>query len=468
MKSAIEIAEAVHAGKMRARDVVQASLDAIAARDGKVNSFVHIDAEGALAAAHEVDARVARGEAVGALAGVPFGVKDNDAVKGMPTRQGSLLLKDAKAESIDSVQVMRLRAADAIPLGKVAMSEFGLDGVTHTIAHGTTRNPWKLDRTPAGSSGGSSAAVSAGLVPFATGSDALGSIRCPAAFTGTVGLKPTQGRIPRSDGFRAAESSLGALTMTVADTARYLDIVSGSHDRDRTSLPAPGLSYERAIETVDVRGLRAVYSADLGYAPVTDEVRAMTLDAARRFCKVTGIELVAETFSCTNAYVAWNALAARTLRAQFESSGFWPQHADKISPGPRNFIESFGTMSAHQEIAYTEVCKTLEREMAAFFTGADLLITPAACCEAYAAEGPLPTVIEGRDASETNAEPYTAVGSICFCPSMSVPAGVSRGGLPIGLLVTGRRHSDEVVLRLARLWEQAFPWPRVAPGYERD
>jgi aspartyl-tRNA(Asn)/glutamyl-tRNA(Gln) amidotransferase subunit A len=386
----------------------------------------------------------------------------------MPTRQGSLLLKDAPPEKTDSVQIERLRAAGAIVIGKVAMSEFGLDGVTHTVAHGTTRNPWKLDRTSGGSSGGSASAVSAGLVPLATGSDALGSIRCPAGFTGLVGLKPTQGRIPRSDGFRLAESSLGALTMTVADTARYLDVVSGSHDRDRTSLPAPQGSYERAIEALDVGGLRAAFSADLGFAPVTDEVRALTLSAARRFCAVGKVKLIDEDFRCTNTYVAWNALAARTLRAQFESSGFYPDRADEISPGPRAFIEQFGGMSGREELAYIDVCKALEREMAAFFAEADLLITPTACCEAYAAEGPLPTMIEGRDARHTNAEPYTAVGSICFCPSISLPAGVTKAGLPVGLLVTGRRHHDDVVLRLARIWEEDFPWPRTAPGYDRD
>jgi aspartyl-tRNA(Asn)/glutamyl-tRNA(Gln) amidotransferase subunit A len=125
-------------------------------------------------------------------------------------------------------------------------------------------------------------------------------------------------------------------------------------------------------------------------------------------------------------------------------------------------------MSGREELAHIEVCKALEREMAAFFEEADLLLTPTACCEAYAAEGPLPTVIEGRDAKHTNAEPYTAVGSICFCPSISVPAGITRSGLPVGLLVTGRRHRDDIVLRLARIWEQAAPWPRTAPGYDRE
>ena len=464
MRSAVEVADAVRAGALSARETTVAALAAIEARDGAVNAFVHLEPEAALSAAADIDAAVARGDDPGPLAGVPIGVKDNDWVRGMPTRQGSLLLSGAAPETIDSAHIARLRQAGAVILGKVAMSEFGLDGVTHTLAHGTTRNPWNLGRTPSGSSGGSSAAVAAGMVPLATGSDGLGSIRCPAGFTGLVGLKPSLGRIPRLDGFRET-SSPGALTTTVADTARYLDVVSGPSDLDRASLPRPDIRYEQAIEGLDVRGLRAVFSADLGFAPVTDEMAAICEQAAKELCATAGLRLEPRGFSCINPYVAWNALAARTLRAQFQVAGYLPGHADRISPGPRAFIEAMGDMTGAEELAHQATLKQLEREIAAFFADADILITPTACCEAYAAEGPLPTVIEGRDASHTNAEPYTAIGSICWNPSISVPAGVSRAGLPVGLLLTGPRHRDEVVLRIARLWEQAHPWTRTAPGY---
>jgi aspartyl-tRNA(Asn)/glutamyl-tRNA(Gln) amidotransferase subunit A len=464
MKSAVEVAAEVRTGVCSAREAVAAALARIDAANPAVVAFVLVDAEAALAQADAIDAAIARGDDPGPLAGVPFGVKDNDAVAGMPTRQGSLLLADAPPEAKDSVHVARLRAAGAIPIGKVACAEFGLDGVTHTLAHGTTRNPWNLERTPSGSSGGSSAAVAAGMTAFATGSDGLGSVRCPAGFTGLVGLKPSLGRIPRSDGFRDT-SSPGALTATVGDTARYLDVVSGPDDRDRMSLPAPSVRYEALIESLDVAGLKAGYSADLGFAPVTDEVRAVCDDAARDLARAAGLDLRPEPFTCVNTYIAWNALAARTLRSQFEAAGWLPDHAARISPGPRSFIERFGAMPIAQELAYQAMLKTLERQVAEFFDHHDVLITPTACCEAYAAEGPLPEVIEGRDASQTNGEPYTTIGSICWNPSISIPAGLSRSGLPIGLMLTGRRHRDELVLRLARLWEQARPWPRTAPGW---
>jgi aspartyl-tRNA(Asn)/glutamyl-tRNA(Gln) amidotransferase subunit A len=207
-----------------------------------------------------------------------------------------------------------------------------------------------------------------------------------------------------------------------------------------------------------------MYSADLGFAPATDEVREICGEAVRALAKAAGMSLH-EGWTCANAYMPWNALAARTLGARFELAGFLPDHADRISPGPRAFIERFRAMPPKQEIAYLEILRTLERQTAELFGDYDVLITPTACCEAYAAEGPLPEVIEGRDASETNAEPYTTIGSICWNPSISVPAGLSRSGLPIGLVINGPRHRDDVVLRLARIWEQTRPWPRTAPGW---
>ena len=338
---------------------------------------------------------------------------------------GSLVHAVAQPEKGDSEHVARLRAAGAIPLGKVSMGEFGLDAITHTLAHGTTRNPWNLERTPGGSSGGSAAAVSAGLVPLCTGGDALGSIRAPAAYTGLIGLKPSYGRIPRAHGFRDT-ACLGALTRTVADTARYLDVVSGPSNRDRGTLPASGVRYEQAIETLDVGGMRAIWSPDLGFAPVEPEVIDICAAAFHRLVRSAKLSTSGESFECINVYPEWNALAALELKADFERAGVLPHHADRISPVPRMLIDSIQMLTPVQQAEYRERIRTLEREIAAFFDKADLLFTPTVCCRAYDAQGPLPVVIAGKDASQTNAEPFTAVGSICWLPSISIPAGNSR------------------------------------------
>src|SRR5437867_1560155 len=196
MRTVIETAEAVRRGELKATAVLDECLDAIAAGNERLNAFVHLDPDLARDAASAVDDVVARGEDPGPLAGVPFGVKDLEDCAGMPTSQGSLLYKGRGPVAHDSVHVARLRAAGAVPIGKTAAPEFGVTAFTHTKAWGTTRNPWDPARTPGGSSGGSAAAVAAGLVPFATASDGGGSTRIPASFTGLVGMKPSHGRIP--------------------------------------------------------------------------------------------------------------------------------------------------------------------------------------------------------------------------------------------------------------------------------
>ena len=462
--TAVEIADGVRSGRLRALDIVQQALDRIRRNDCEVNAFVAVNETLALEAARRVDETVAAGADPGQFAGVPIGIKDLEHVRGLPTRFGSLLHKDAVPEREDSEHVARLRAAGAIPIGKVATGEFGLDAITHTHLNGTTRNPWNLERTPGGSSGGSAAAVAAGLVPLCTGTDALGSIRAPAAYTGLIGLKPSQGRIPRAHGFKET-SCIGPLARTAADAARYLDVASGPSTRDRMTLPASGISFERAIETLDVAGLRAHFSPDLGFAPVEPEVVALCESAFAKLVKAAGFVRVEGPYAFDNVYPEWNALAALELKGDFERAGILPGQIDKISPIPRWLIESIRELPLREQSLYRERIRAVERQTATFFETADLLMTPTTGCAAYDAQGPLPVVIAGKDASRTNAEPFTAIGSICWLPSISLPAGLTREGLPVGLLVNAPRHRDDIALRVARIWEQAQPWPGIAPAF---
>lgn len=465
MRSAVEIADAVSAGEMTARTVIEQALARIERLDPSLNAFVHVDVDAALRAAADLDRRIAKGEDPGPLAGVPFGVKDNEDCASMPTRHGSLVHHDDAPATRDSVHIARLRAAGAIPVGKTATAEFGLDGVTHTLAHGTTRNPWNPERSPGGSSGGSAAVVAGDMVPLATGSDALGSIRGPAGFCGLLGLKPSHGRIPRAHGFKDT-ASLGAFTTRAADMARYLDAVAGPDHRDRMTLPPPGVRYADALDRFDTAGLRAAWSVDLSFAPVDPEVAAICEAALRRLVEAAGLNLVQSGFTCTNVYPEWNALAALEIMGEFERLDVLPAHIDAISPGPRSFIEDARALSPAEQAGYRAHIRRLEAEVAALYEDVDVLITPVACCDAYPAAGPMPTVIAGRDASRTHGEPFTAIGSVCWNPSIAVPAGFTEAGLPVGLLINGPRHRDEIVLRLARTWETASPWPRTAPRLE--
>jgi aspartyl-tRNA(Asn)/glutamyl-tRNA(Gln) amidotransferase subunit A len=466
MKSVADIAMAVAAGQLSATAVVNECLDQIKHKNERVNAFVFQDSIGALRQAEAIDRRVAAGGKVGALAGVAFGVKDiRESCAGMPRRNGSMFHRDDPPEASDSVFIARLRAADAIPVGKVSTAEFGMDGVTHTIAHGTTRNPWNLARTPGGSSGGSAAAVAGGLVPFCTAGDAGGSTRSPAGYTGTVGLKPSLGRIPRMDGF-GDRSCPGVITTTVRDTARILDVVSGPDDCDRMTLPAPGLRYEDLIETLDVRGLRAVWSEDLGFAPIDPEVASLTRAAAFRLAEAAGMRMLDQSIRFTNVYMAANMHLTRRFAQELTARGILPGQQHLLSPGPRFFLEKAQGFSESDAFEAMRSEMKLEQEIAAFFRTADVLLTPCHSTPAFSAEGPLPEWIAGKDASETHGDSFPMFANIGWNPSISVPAGLTADRMPVGLLITVRRHRDDIALRLARILETVQPWPRHPVGWE--
>jgi aspartyl-tRNA(Asn)/glutamyl-tRNA(Gln) amidotransferase subunit A len=466
LNSVIDIAAAVADGRVTAAAMVEQCMREIERKNERVNAFVYQDLDAALRQGRDIDASIRRGERPGALAGVPFGVKDiRESVAGMPRRNGSLFHRDDAPETHDSVFIARLRAAGAIPVGKVATAEFGMDGVTHTLAHGTTRNPWNLARTPGGSSGGSAAAVSAGMTPFCTAGDAGGSTRSPAGYTGTVGLKPSLGRIPRMDGF-SDRSCPGVITTTVRDTARILDVVAGPNDGDRMTLPATGLSYEDLIETLDVGGLRAVWSEDLGFAPIEPQVAALTRVAASRLSEAAELRILDKPVRFTNVYMAANMHLTRLFAADLTHRGILPGRAHLLSPGPRYFLDKAKTFTDADVFEAIRLEKTLEQEIAAFFREADVLLTPCHSTPAFAAEGPLPECIAGKDASQTHGDSFPILANIGWNPSICVPAGLTPDGLPVGLLITVRRHRDDIALRLARILETVAPWPHHPPGWK--
>ena len=463
MNSAIEIAEAVRSRRLSAVEAVDEARRQIERTNESLIAFVYLDWHLAEKTAGAIDRRVARGEDVGPLAGVPFGVKDLDDCAGMPTSQGSLIFKNSAPKTEDSPHVARLRAAGAVPVGKTAPSEFGMDSATTTRAWGVTRNPWRLDRTPGGSSGGSAAAVAAGMVPLASSSDLGGSTRTPASFTGLVGLKPSQGRIPQ----RASTTDLamhGVLTRTVADTARALDVMAGPWPGDVLSLSPPTISYERAIDELDVKGLRATWSSDLGFATVEREVVEIAQRAAARLCEAAQLEITSDrlTFSEPGPII-FNIEFPRWIH-DLTKQGIWPEKKDMLSRAGL-WAAEFGLSVDFNAFLNAEIdLVKIRRELGDFFATHDLLLTPTVACRAYGADDPYPTEVEGRDVSHTTIEPFTQLSTLGWLPSISVPAGLSSDGLPIGLQIVGGPHRDEVVLRLARILETAQPWPLLAPS----
>ena len=462
VRTVVEVAEAIRAGELKATEILDECLAAVAAHNGDLNAFVHLDIDAARGTAQSVDDAVARGDDPGPLAGVPFGVKDLEDCAGMPTSHGSLLYKGRPPVTDDSVHVSRLRAAGAVPVGKTAAPEFGVTAFTDTKAWGTTRNPWDLTRTPGGSSGGSAAAVASGMVPFSTASDGGGSTRIPAAFSGLVGLKPSYGRIPHERAAPSETSCFGALTTTVRDAARHLDVAAGPHDLDRASLPPSGVSYEQAIEELDVRGLRALWSPDMGYAVVMPEVEEIAGAAADSLLDTAGLRRVDRPFSPSSPMRTWLSAGAADMWLDLEE-GMWPGCADDLTGLVRASLRRTAEWTLPRYARALRHRQQLEEEVADLFADIDVLLTPTTAMAAYAAEGPLPMEIDGKDASHSGPVPFTMLANLCWNPAISVPAGLTHDGLPVGLQITARRHADDVALRLARIVEQTRPWPRLAP-----
>ena len=458
-----ESARLVREGEASARELVQQSLDAVSASQPALNAFVHVDAERALEAADAVDRARAAGDELGPLAGVPFGVKDLEDCIGMPTRRGSRWYADAPPATRDDIHVARFRAAGAIPVGKTATPEFGAFGYTASPLTGVTRNPWDPSRTPGGSSGGTAAAVSAGSIPFGTASDGGGSIRGPGASCGLPGLKPTYGRVPTFGVTRHAGNAVNfALATTVADTALLFDVAVGPDMRDRTSLPAPSISYVDVLERLDVAGLRAVWSPDLGFVTTDPEVVALTERAASTLIEAASmididVDVRFDDFIRIYAFM-------ESADQFVDVPDDWENRLDELDPLVVGGWRRNRTVTLPEFAKVERARRDLELQVAELFDHVDVLLTPTNPCAPFAAEGPMPTEIAGQRCHAGTAALLTMFANVVNLPSITVPAGVTADGLPVGMMITTARHREDQCLRLARTLELAAPWPLHAPA----
>jgi aspartyl-tRNA(Asn)/glutamyl-tRNA(Gln) amidotransferase subunit A len=380
----------------------------------------------------------------------------------MPTTRGSRWYADGPPAERDDIHVARFRAAGAIPVGKTTTPEFGAWGYTASPLLGVTRNPWHLDRTPGGSSGGTAAAVAAGTIPFGTASDGGGSIRGPGASCGLPGLKPTYGRIPTFGVTRHAQNAVNfALAMTVTDTAALFDVAVGPDLRDRTSLPAPDVRYAELIETLDVTGLRAAWSADLGFVTHDPEVADIAGRAARTLIDAaglidTGLDVRMDDFIRIYAFM-------ESADQFVDLPDGWEDRLDELDPLVVDGWRRSQEVTLPQFARVERARRNLEFQVAALFEEIDVLLTPTNPCAPFTAEGPMPTEIAGQRCHGGTAALLTMFANVANLPAITVPAGLDAEGLPIGLMITTSRHREDQCLRLARLFEQAAPWPLHAP-----
>lgn len=446
-------------------ELMRATLERIDTLDGRIGAVVALaDPEVLLAAAREAEGRYARGDAR-PLEGVPLGVKDGEDAAGFVTTHGSLPFRDDPPAQQDSIQVSRLRAAGAIVVGKTNLPEFGATAITKNRLFGVTRNPWNLERSPGGSSGGASAAIAGGLLPLATGGDGGGSIRLPASMTGCFGLKPSYGRVPSEHpGIWVVDDTMcrGPLTRSVADAALHLDVVVGAHPLDANSLPHPGHSYLDVLEDLP-RGLRVAFSPDLGFAVVQGDIAEVVYDAARVF-EGLGHSFEEPKLEAPNLGRDWSRVGALET---------WPELSDKLPEHEHEFGRAFiQGVKLGKEISPDRWAKMRRRRFelgrwcAEIFERFDLLLTPTLPFDPPPAKGPFPAETEGRPQPPVGVASFTIPFNLSWHPAASVRAGFSRAGLPVGLQIVAARHRDDLVLQAARAFERERPWAEHWPDLD--
>ncbi len=464
-----QLADAVRSGELRATDVLETFLDRVERFDEELNAFCYLDVAAARRRAAEIDAEVAAGHDPGRFAGVPMGVKELASVQGWPDTHGSLLYRDQVAPH-DGTEAARLRAEGAVLVGLTTAPEFGSTNWTRTFLHGTTRNPWNPERTPGGSSGGSAAAVASGMMPICTGGDGGGSIRIPCSYSGLFGFKVSFGRVGDAGPFDDSLTAVpGPMARSVRDAARYVDVIAGPTVIDPTSLPVPPRSYEDALTSgaavERLRGKRVAWSSTLGFAACDPEVEKITHEAAFALCDDAGLELVDIEAHLPNGGRAWGILSSLSMAALHldDARG----HLDDVTPVPRAGMEMIERLTPDELLRAIRRRQEVLAAIAAVFDHVDLLCTPTTATAAFAAEGPPPMEIGGRRVGGMGSVPFTAPFNISGQPAVSIPAGLTAEGLPIGLQVVTRRHDEELVLAAGLVAETNRPWPKLAPAYVR-
>jgi aspartyl-tRNA(Asn)/glutamyl-tRNA(Gln) amidotransferase subunit A len=453
----IELSDALRERRTSPVELMEAVFDRVEETHEDLNAVVAMaDRDQLRAEARAAEARIARGEGR-PLEGVPLGVKDLEDLRGLVTSHGSLVFKDNVAAA-DSTQVARLRAAGAIPMCKTNAPEFGWTAITKNLVYGVTRSPWNLHHTPGGSSGGSSAAIAGCVLPLVTSSDGGGSIRIPASFTGTFGLKPLFGRIPRGPFSRWSygdTSVVGPLTKTVEDGAFFLDQVVGPDAGDPNSLPHPGVSYLETVRAEAPPGLRIGYSPDLGYAVVQSDVAEAVYDCARVF-ESLGHKFEQLAGGPPDMGREWGLLGSFEQAARLHE--FLPEREAEFGRTYIAGVKAAWGMTPERWGKIAVARERLNRWCAETFERYDAIVTPTVPYDPVPAKGPFPDETEGRPQGPVGVASFTIPFNLAWHPAASVRAGLSRAGLPIGMHIVGPRHRDDLVLQLARAFERERPW----------
>lgn len=451
--SAARLARLYAKGKVSPVDTMKAVLARAERLAQPINAFCRVDGAASLAAARRSEKRWQKGEPLSPLDGVPVSIKELVRVKGWPASMGSKLTDKTPVDA-DAPAVARLREAGAIVFAQSTSSEYGHKGVTDSPLHGITRNPWNPERTPGGSSGGAGAAVAAGLGPIAIGTDGGGSVRIPSSFAGLVGLKATFGRVPAWPPSMTGDlSNTGPMCRTALDCALMMNVIAAPDVRDPHALPEDDTDYAAKLDK-KLKKLRVGFVLRFGDHPVDIEVAAMVTRAARRFeemgCKVEQVDAPFPFAEATRAFVIhWLSALQRLLQLFPEArhGEFDPNLLAGAKAGLRYTL---------QDVVNAQVTR---RELALawnlFFAKYDLLLSPTVAVQPFEVGKAAPDGADGKPNMLWS--PYTPQFNLTRHPAASVPCGLSRQGLPIGLQIASGHYRDALVLRAAAAYAAAHP-----------
>ncbi|MBB4008216.1 amidase [Allorhizobium taibaishanense] len=454
------IAQQVSSGKVSARAVLDAAFAALDKVEPILHAFATLAREEAYVAADALDGRIARGETVGPLAGVPVAIKDLVLTKGLRTTFGSNLYADYIPDT-DDIVVERLKAADAIILGKTNVSEFGFGAHGNNLVFPATGNPWQSDRSPGGSSAGSAAAVAAGVCPIAIGSDGGGSVRLPAALSGLVGVKAAMGRVPLWPGCRDISlpgvsgwesiEHIGPIARDVADAALMLSVIAGPDPRDRWSIPCVDVSWTDIAPLR--RGAKVLYWPTWHDQPIEQGLKDATDKAVALVTEACGLDLTVGAPPAIDVHATFRALVA----LETDLTGMRKLLAQKpvpVSPAvtallaeKRPFEDATDAITARKAFA---------DDIAGIMAHYDFILTPTLSVTAFAKDQDGPSTIDGKAIAPHEWCPFTSPFNLTGQPAASVPCGLV-GGLPIGLQIVGAHLGDASVLSAATAFEAVLP-----------
>jgi len=450
--SATDLVRSYARKKLSPVEVTRAVLQRIENINPVLNAFCLVDKKQAIESAKQSEKRWAKRAPQGSLDGVPVSIKDLLLTRGWPTLRGSKTIDPKGPWNDDAPVVARLREHGAVLLGKTTTPEFGWKGVTDGPLTGITRNPWNPKMTPGGSSGGGAAAVASGMGPLTVGTDGGGSIRIPCAFTGLFGLKPSFGRVPAWPlSPMGTVAHVGPMTRSVADAALMMNVLSLPDSRDWHALPHDGRDFRIGLED-GVKGLRIAYSEDLGYAKVDPEIRKLVANAVKTFtqlgahvdAKDPGFEDCGPMFSAH-----WFPGAAYIVRNTH------PRKRALMDKGLLETARLGEKVTTAQYMAAIQKRGALGVHMNLFHEKYDLLVTPTLPLAAFEAGKEMRNIM--KEKRWTDWTPFSYPFNLTQQPAATIPCGLTKKGLPVGLHIVGPRYADALVLRAARAFESVHP-----------